>query len=62
MEIFVSSFREYCVYKATFEDEKCTKLAFDNFAEFQDCATKLKAQLLAAYTELEIGGEELKNL
>jgi len=62
MEAFVLAFREYCVYKSVFTDEKCTKLAFDNFSDFQNCATKLKTQLLSAYTGLEIGGEDLKNL
>jgi hypothetical protein len=62
MEEFSTAFREYCVYKATFGDDKYTKLAFDNFIEFKDCSTQLKSQLLVAYTSLEIGGEELKNL
>jgi len=62
IDAFTGVFRDYCVYKGTFKDDKYTQLAFDNFVEFQESAPQLRNQLLAAYTELEIGGEDLKNL
>jgi dsDNA-binding SOS-regulon protein len=60
-EEFTRVFREYQVYKGTYEDNKFTKLAFDSYDEFLDSAPQLKNLLLGAYIGLELSGEELKN-
>lgn len=60
-EEFTRTFREYQVYKGTFEDAKFTKLAFDSYEEFLDSSPQLKNILLGAYVSLELSGEELKN-
>jgi len=60
-EEFTRVFREYQVYKGTFNDAKFTQPAFDSFKEFEECAPQLKNQLLGAYVNLELTGEELKN-
>jgi len=60
-EEFTRTFREYQVYKGTYTDEKFKNLAFDNFEDFVECAPQLKSQLLQAYIDLEISGEDLKN-
>jgi len=60
-EEFTKIFREYQVYKGTFNDAKFTQLAFDSYEEFEECAPQLKNQLLRAYVDLELTGEDLKN-
>lgn len=60
-EEFTKVFREYQVYKGTFNDAKFTQPAFDSYEEFEECAPQLKNQLLRAYVNLELTGEELKN-
>ena len=60
-EEFSITFREYQVYKATYEDEKYTKMAFKTFDEFKESSPMLKNQLTNAYIELEVSGEDLKN-
>jgi len=60
-EEFTKVFREYQVYKGTFNDAKFTQLAFDSYEEFEECAPQLKNHLLRAYVNLELTGEELKN-
>ncbi len=60
-EEFTRSFREYQIYKGTFYDSKFKKLAFDSFEEFDGAAPQLKSQLMVAYINLELTGEDLKN-
>jgi len=61
VEEFTRVFREYQVYKGTFNDAKFIQPAFDSYEEFEECAPQLKNQLLKAYVNLELTGEELKN-
>ena len=61
IELFTTTFRNFCAYKGTFKDDRYKELAFDSFDEFEESASQLKSQLLAAYTNLEITGEDLKN-
>lgn len=60
-ELFTGTFREFCVYRGTFKDSACKQPAFESFDEFDACAAQLKNQLIAAYTNLELTGEDLKN-
>lgn len=61
LEEFNKEFKSYCVYKGTFTDNKLKKLAFDSFDEFKDSSPYMKVQLINAYTDLELSGEDLKN-
>jgi hypothetical protein len=60
-ELFTTVFREYCVYKGTFNDSSYKESAFDSFDDFYSSAPQLKMQLQIAYSNLEITGEDLKN-
>lgn len=60
-EEFTRAFREYQVFTGTYVDNKFKTLAFDSFDEFDRCAPQLKNQLMVAYINLEVSGEELKN-
>ena len=61
MEEFSRVFREFQVYKGTYNDSEFKELAFDSFEDFTSSSPQLKTQLLNAYLGLEIGGEDLKN-
>lgn len=60
-EEFTTAFRGYQVFKGTYIDNKFKTLAFDDFDEFSECAPQLKNQLMMAYINLEMSGEDLKN-
>jgi hypothetical protein len=60
-EVFQKTFRNYCVYKGTYLDSKYSTLAFSSFEEFESSSTLLLNQIISAYNNLEINGEELKN-
>jgi len=61
LEMFSSVFRDYCVFVGTYTDEKLTEKAFDSLEEFRNMVSTVKKQLLDAYLDLEITGEDLKN-
>ena len=42
-------------------DDYYNGINFDSFDEFDGCAPQLKNQLMVAYINLEISGEDLKN-
>lgn len=60
-EEFLDTFRNYCIYKGTYEDEKYKKLAFDSFEDYLSCASQLKNTISQAYVKLELGIDALKN-
>ncbi len=60
-EEFTNTFREWCVFKVTYSDDQYKIPAFDSFEDFTSSSPQLKRQLMSAYLDLEISGEELKN-
>jgi hypothetical protein len=60
-EIFTTTFRDYQVYRGTFDDVNYTSPSFSSFEELKNASPLLKSQLVDAYTSLEINGEDLKN-
>ena len=48
-------------WRGCFDDEKHTVHSFDNFEDFIDLETHIKAQLISEYTKLEFTGEDAKN-
>ena len=55
------SFREYSVYLGAYTDKKYTTKFFKNFEEFANLPTIIKDQFELAYSNLELGIDELKN-
>ena len=60
-KLFTTIFREYCIFKGTFIDAGYSEPAFSSFEEFHESNINLKTQLMTAYIELEISGDQLKN-
>ena len=60
-EEFGRVFREYQVFRGTFDNKDFTTPSFSSYQEFTDSSLILKNQLTSAYIGLEISGEELKN-
>jgi hypothetical protein len=61
LDEYSRAFREYCVFAGTYKDSKFTEKAFDNFEQFRNASSNLKRQIIDAYLELELSGEQLKN-
>ena len=61
LDEFNTTFREYCIFNGTYNDSKFTARAFLDFDEFRNISPTLKGQLVNAYLQLELSGEQLKN-
>jgi len=58
----ISKYRQMCVYFGTYFDDSFKERVFKNFDEFDNLRKEIKFQLMEAYNELEINGDELKKL
>lgn len=61
IEEFSEAFRDYCVFAGTYKDQEFKTKVFIGFDDYRNTSPNLKKQLLDAYLELEISGEQLKN-
>lgn len=61
LEIFSTTFRDYCCFVGSYFDSKFTKKAFTSFDVYQNMVTMVKRQILDTYLDLELSGEQLKN-
>jgi hypothetical protein len=57
----LETFREYSIFLGTFQDKKYTVKFFKEFDEFLNLPTNIKDQFEVAYSNLELGIDELKN-
>lgn len=48
-------------FRGTYEDKECKKRIFDNVDDYKSANDALKKQVLDAYTQLEIGADDIKN-
>lgn len=49
------------IFRATYRDEKCTVRAYKTIEEFKNGAAFIKSQLVEAYNDLDLSGDEIKN-
>ena len=61
LESFVNELNDWRGYLGTYDDKECKNRSFDNIEDFKNSASELKAQIIAAYMELEVSTEEIKN-
>ena len=61
LDEFSIIFREYCIFSGTYKDSTFKQKAFDDFEDFRNISPNLKRQLIDAYLQLELSGEQLKN-
>lgn len=61
LDEFSTAFREYCIFAGTYSDKSFKESAFNDFDEFRNTSPNLKRQLIDAYLQLELSGEQLKN-
>lgn len=54
------TFNEFVTYLATYDTEEFTNKAFSSFAAFRNANTSVKSQLMEAYLQLELSGDQLK--
>lgn len=58
---FLQQVQDEKIWRAVFYDEECKEREFDSLEEFKDVNSQIKDILYQAYSELELGGEEIKN-
>jgi hypothetical protein len=61
IEEFSTIFREYCSFAGSYSDNTFKVKVFPSFEDFRDLAPTLKQQIMEAYLNLEMTGEDLKN-
>jgi hypothetical protein len=58
----LTAFKEWCCYLGSYKDAELTIRFFDDFNEFANLPSNLKAQFMETYSALELYGEDLKKL
>lgn len=58
---FLEELNDQKAFRGTYSDEACTEKGFSSLESFKNADGNIKAQLIKAYNELEISGDELKN-
>ena len=48
-------------FRATYQDEACTKKAFSSIEAFRNADSLLKQQIIAAYDSVEMDNDDVKN-
>lgn len=61
MEAFNNELNDQKAYRGTYNDEACKNRAFSSIEDFKETHTLIKEQIIAAYSELEMGADDLKN-
>ena len=59
--IFLQEVQDQKIYRAVYEDELYKIRAFNSIDEYRNFNSALKEQLIAEYSKLEIGPDDLKN-
>lgn len=60
MEVFVSELNQWKGYLGTFDDKECKIKSFDSIEDFRDSHGSVKNQVISAYQQLELGGDDVK--
>lgn len=60
LQAFIDELNDQKIFRGTYTDKLCKVKGFDSMEEVKQTNLSIKAQLIQAYTGLEMSGEELK--
>lgn len=61
LTVFINELQDEKTWRACYNDKEYKERAFTSLAEFRETKEFLRNQLIAAYQELEVGVEQIKN-
>lgn len=61
LQAFLEELNDQKAFRGTYSDEACTERGFSSLEAFKNADSSIKTQLITAYNNLEINGDDLKN-
>lgn len=61
LQAFLDEINQQKAFRGTYMDEDCKERGYSSMDSFRNADSQIKAQLIVAYSELEVGADDLKN-